>query len=151
MLANKRTSVSYRLLAPLLIVSTVITHPVTAAAENPGHLVPRQPPRPPRQEPDVRLRQRALALRPRHLLRVRPARLAVRPARRVQEHDPQLPVRDALVAPDRPVVVYRAPFPADRAVHTASLTFKDRNLQRVRAAVQFASFVDKALVRLKMV
>jgi len=33
MLANKRTSASYRLLAPLLIVSTVITHPVTAAAE----------------------------------------------------------------------------------------------------------------------
>ena len=33
MLANKRTSASYRLQAILLIVSTVITHPVTAAAE----------------------------------------------------------------------------------------------------------------------
>jgi len=123
-----------------------LAHLVPAAAENPGNLVPGEPLRPTRQEPSVRLRQRALAIRPRDLLRARPARRAVRPPRRVHQHHLQHAQRHAPVTARRQVVVHRAAPPAPGARHPRPGPLTDQHLQHVGIPVQLASLVNKALV-----
>ncbi len=104
-------------------------HAVPAGSKGLGHLLPRHPLRPVRQEPGVACRDRTLALGPGHLLDLYTAAETIDSAHRVNEEHQDPPERDELKAPRHERVVGRPPLSAAGALGSAAHSRADVDLE----------------------